>query len=195
MGAYYFLIRTRGFMRDFLGGTGRVSLWCIFAGLLIMVLQQTAAAAGPVVNIDSHYSAITTEAGQCSDAVKIGAYDLFGNLTSATSLIPVTLSSGGHVSFYADSACSDPVTSVAILPGSRSVTLYFRGLEPETIFLVGTAGKYGSVVFPMTITPATTPPSAAIPVLHNTPWFVTILLVGLTIIGGFVVLRKRMTLR
>ena len=179
-------------MRGFLGGIGRAMLSLIFAGLLIMLLQQSAIAAEPVVCIDSNYSATTAEAGQCSDGVKIGAYDLFGDLTTATSLIPITLRSVGRVSFYADSACSTPVTSVAILAGSKSVTFYFKNLEPETIFLIGTAGKYGSVAFPMTFTPAPPPPSTPITVEYTALWLVTILL-SLTIIGGLV-LRKRMTL-
>lgn len=181
-------------MRAFLWGIGRAMLSPVLAGLLIMVLQQAALAAGPVVNIDSPYSATTIEAGQCSGGVKIGAYDLFGHRTPATSHIPVTLQSSGHVSFYSDSACSNPVTSVAILAGRKSVTFYFKGLEPETIFLVGAAGRYGGVVIPMTITPATPPQSAATPVHFNPLWLGTILLAGLTAIGGFV-LRKKMTLR
>jgi hypothetical protein len=180
-------------MRAFLGGLGRATISLIFAGLLILVPQQAAVAAGSAVGIGFHYSSTTTEAGQCSAGVEIGLYDLFGDHTTADSLIPIALHRSGHVLFYSDSACSVPVTSVAILAGSSSVTFYFKDLKPETIILVGTTGSYGSVIFPMTITPATMPPPTATPVGDNPQWLVTIL-ASLTIIGVFF-MRKRMALQ
>lgn len=178
-------------MRGFPGGLGRLPLWLIIAVLLMMALQQAAGAAGPARYIDFRHAPTTTEAGQCSDGITIGVYDLSGNLTTADRLIPVTLHASRHVSFYAESACSNPVTSVAIWAGSRSVTFYVKNPEPETVMLVGTAGTYGSVVFPLAITPAATPASAAAPVNYNPQWLVAAL-VCLTIVGGFV-LRKRMS--
>lgn len=135
-------------MRSFLGGLGRATISLSFAGLPILVLQQATVAAGSAVGIGFHYSATTTEAGQCSDGVEIRVYDLFGDHTTADSLIPITLHRSGHVSFYSDSACSVPVTSVAILAGSSSVTFYYKDIEPETIILVETTGTYGSVICP-----------------------------------------------
>jgi hypothetical protein len=107
-------------MRAFLGELGRATTSLIFAALLILILQQAAGAERSAVGIGFHYFTTTTEAGQCSDGVEIGVYDLFANLTTAESLIPITLHRSGHVSFYSDSACSVPVTSVAMLAGSSS---------------------------------------------------------------------------
>src|ERR1700733_14239466 len=103
----------------------------------------------------------TVMAGACSQAVQVQTEDTHGQATPAASAVSVSLSStaatGGSVSFYSDTGCTQRIKSTVIpASGSGSGSFYFlrnvASNSPLTITASDAAKQYTSGSKSVTIT-------------------------------------------
>jgi hypothetical protein len=86
--------------------------------------------------------ALSPPAGACSALVSIQTMNGSGVATNVTSNLTVNLSGSGTTTFYSDSNCATPVTSVVIVTGSFSYPLYFSDTTVGSPVITATAGGY-----------------------------------------------------
>jgi alpha-tubulin suppressor-like RCC1 family protein len=71
----------------------------------------------------------------CSSAYTITSKDTYGNTSPLSSGGSVTLTGGGSGTFYSDSGCGTPVSSVNIGSGSSNANFYFKDVASEALTL------------------------------------------------------------
>ncbi|MFL5815167.1 MAG: hypothetical protein ACJ763_16440 [Bdellovibrionia bacterium] len=71
----------------------------------------------------------------CSSAYTIRSTDTFGNTSALSAGGSVALSGGGSGTFYSDSGCATPVTSVNISAGGSNANFYFKDVVSEALTL------------------------------------------------------------
>ncbi|HET8539026.1 MAG TPA: hypothetical protein VFL83_04045, partial [Anaeromyxobacter sp.] len=71
----------------------------------------------------------TTPAGECSGEVTLQAQDSFGNAVASAGAVQVTLSAppGSGVAFFADAACTVPISALEIGAGQSTTGFHTRG--------------------------------------------------------------------
>src|SRR5579885_8412 len=107
-----------------------LSTLLLCSGLWVGCGGGNSSASGPSGKLAFAGSSQTLMAGACSQAVQVQSEDNSGNVTAATSDVTVALSSssatGGLVSFYSDSACTQRIKSTVIkAAASSSSSIYF----------------------------------------------------------------------
>lgn len=105
-------------------------------------LTMTLAGASPAVQVASILAgapaklAFTTpprrvSATACSARVEVALQDVVGNPLAALADLPVTLSStAASTGFFADAACTTPVTALTLAAGTSSVGFHFQDATP-----------------------------------------------------------------
>ena len=88
-------------------------------------------------------AAQTVTHGTCSGAVTIESQNSSGQATADSSGINVSLTGTG-LTFYADSSCTWPVTSVLLGAGSSSITFYYKAAATGSPVMIGTATGFTS---------------------------------------------------
>jgi alpha-tubulin suppressor-like RCC1 family protein len=74
-------------------------------------------------------------AGACSGAYSLQLADDRGAATVSSDGVSIALSGAGHGAFYADAACAQAVTSVAIAAGGGSAQVYLKDTVAESLSL------------------------------------------------------------
>jgi hypothetical protein len=80
----------------------------------------------------------------CSSAFVVTVTDGYGNPSPVAQPLAVTLSGAGSGTFYSDTACTQPVTSVTVGAGSSMFSVYVKDPKGETITLTASTAAYGS---------------------------------------------------
>jgi hypothetical protein len=96
----------------------------------------------------------------CSSAFVVTVTDGFGNPSPVTQPLTVTLSGAGSGTFYSDTACTHPVTSVTVAKGSASFPVYLRDPKGETITLSASTAAYGSATRAVGVSVPSGPPGS-----------------------------------
>jgi predicted DNA-binding protein YlxM (UPF0122 family) len=127
--------------------------------LLLACVAVTTAPAGPAVAGVPVALAIitgpqTVASGFCSGVTRVQTQDGASSPARVSSATRVSLS-GGNLTFYSDSSCSNEVSSVRIAAGGATKTFYFRGTLAGNPTLTASAAGLASASQTETISPAT----------------------------------------
>ncbi|MGI5863321.1 MAG: hypothetical protein ACOX6T_14870, partial [Myxococcales bacterium] len=87
----------------------------------------------------------TLVAGACSSLVTIESHDAQGNAATVGERVPVTLSATPPTGFalFADESCATPLDALAIEPGTKAVSFYFRGTKAGEVELRAATAALG----------------------------------------------------
>ncbi len=143
---------TSFFFADTAAGTPTAS--AASAGLVVAPQVETINPA-PASRLVVTTAPRTVIAGACSSIVTVQSQDALGNaspVTVATAISLATSSSGG--TFFSDSSCAVPVSSVTVAAASSTVSFYFRDTRAGSPTLSGASSGFASATQVELITPA-----------------------------------------
>lgn len=121
-------------------GAGLATANITSAGLTATTQNVNVSAGAPSL-IGYQTSSQTLSAGACSTAVTIASQDAYGNSAPASSNVTVNLSSA-TASFFSDSGCSTPISSVQIAQNTTSASFYFQTTTAGTTTISSAAAGY-----------------------------------------------------
>ncbi len=95
-------------------------------------------------------------AGACSLLVTLESHDAQGNAATVGERVPITLSAAPQTGFalFADESCATPLGALAIEPGTKAVSFYFRGTKAGEVDLRATTAALGEAQQLEAIVPA-----------------------------------------
>lgn len=98
-------------------------------------------------HISKLYFATTAQnlnASLCSSALTIQTQNWLGAAFNTSSNLTVNLSGPASVTFYSDSACTQPISTATIASGTNSVSVYFLSTSTGSPILSASATSYAS---------------------------------------------------
>lgn len=110
---------------------------------------------GPAVALAFATAPATAAAGGCSSRVELEPRDRFDHPTTATTAIDVRLDAAppDRFAFFADVACTAPLTRVSMAAGSSRAGFHFRGDDPGVVTVRAVPDPLPSVSQAETVTP------------------------------------------
>jgi alpha-tubulin suppressor-like RCC1 family protein len=122
------------YLKDFL--TETLTLQAYATGLAAGSLAVTVNAAAPTMLALSGPDQVPL--GQCSTAFTVKSLDPYRNRSNVSMPLTINLAGKGAGTFYSDSGCSAPVSSVTLANASSSIPFYFRDATSETLAFTAT---------------------------------------------------------
>lgn len=109
-------------------------------GLFFILLLSTPTRAQSILTTDTRWLSVTgpqsIHAGQCNGPYTATMKNELNLTVNANALTIVQLVGATRGQFFADSACSQPVTSVSMASGLSSISFYFTGSAPGVAHVV-----------------------------------------------------------